>query len=687
LSTHSVNIIEIKEVKPHEGAERLEIVPVGGWQAVVKKGQFKPGDLAIYIQPDYTVPVELPEFSFLAKGGKSRHRLKAVRLRGVLSFGLLIPVPANLLGFPAGTDVMKLLGIERYEPPVVMAGADELPADQCPSVYASKFDLESLANFPGVIVDGEPVLVSEKIHGCLQGHTKISMADGSRRRINSIKIDDEVLGVDEYGKVAPTRVTNTFRNGLTSDWLRITGNRLNAGRGSSFFSLAATSNHQFWSPERKTYVQAGHLCVGDKITMLRSELYGLSPIQEQVLLGKMLGDGSMQDGVTSAAIHWSHRKQDEAYAEWTARAIGSLDSGARETLTSGYGSDMIRMRTIGSVWIKDRFASFFSAADCSKKVPEWVAECLTPISVAFWYMDDGSLSASDGQEDRASFACCAFDVDSCAILQRGLRRIGIDSRLSEWGGYNRITLNTENAERLFLLVAPYVPPGMQRKLPERYRGHDGWLPKCDVEYRPMTVDQIIEAIEPCDKSQNRQRHDIETETHNFFANGVLVHNSNARYLFDGGTFFMGSRTRWLKPDVAHHWKRAADADSRIEAWCRAHPGVVLYGEVYGAVQSLKYGQKPGKVAFAAFAASDKGEWLDTLTLIDDGSLPTVPILYRGPYSADVLALAELDSVVPGAEAGHMREGIVIVPERERRDDRVGRVALKHISARYWEGND
>lgn len=39
MSTHSVNIIEIAEVRRHQNAERLEIVPVGGWQAVVKKGQ------------------------------------------------------------------------------------------------------------------------------------------------------------------------------------------------------------------------------------------------------------------------------------------------------------------------------------------------------------------------------------------------------------------------------------------------------------------------------------------------------------------------------------------------------------------------------------------------------------------------------------------------------------------------
>lgn len=165
MSTHSVNVIEIAEVRPHENAERLEIVPVGGWQAVVKKGQFQPGDRAIYIQPDYTVPTAAPEFSFLAKEGRDRHRLKAVRLRGVLSYGLLIPVPETLLAMPVGTDVMADLDIQRYEPPVTNAGADDLPADQWPDAYSSRFDIESLQNHPQALKAGEHVIVTEKIHG------------------------------------------------------------------------------------------------------------------------------------------------------------------------------------------------------------------------------------------------------------------------------------------------------------------------------------------------------------------------------------------------------------------------------------------------------------------------------------------------------------------------------------------
>jgi RNA ligase (TIGR02306 family) len=324
VSTHSVNIIEISEVHRHENADRLEIIPVGGWQAVVKAGQFKAGDRAVYIEPDYTVPTARPEFAFLAKEGRERHRLKAVRLRGALSFGLLIPVPDELADLNVGDNVMERLGIERYEPPVKLAGSDELPENEWPQAYAPKFDVEPLNKFPAIFQEGEVVVVTEKIHG-----------------------------------------------------------------------------------------------------------------------------------------------------------------------------------------------------------------------------------------------------------------------------------------------------------------------------------------------------------------------ANARYLWSNGAFYIGSRTRWLKPDVEHAWKKAADGEPRIKTWCREHLDTVLYGEIYGPVQSLKYGS-PNAVKFAAFAANHKGAWIDTVAL-HEYDIPLVPRFYIGPWDPGaILPFAEHDSLVRGAEAGHICEGIVIVPQIERRDVELGRVALKHISTRYWE---
>lgn len=169
MSTHSVKIIEIGELKPHANADKLEIIPVGGWHAVARKGQFKAGDRAVYIEPDYVVPTTRPEFAFLAKDGKDAHRLKAVRLRGELSFGLIIPVPDGLACEPTGADVMDALGIVRWvaRPKPFRSGGDdhEMPSTDAPRVFAPKFDIENVLNFPDMLVPGEDVVISEKVDG------------------------------------------------------------------------------------------------------------------------------------------------------------------------------------------------------------------------------------------------------------------------------------------------------------------------------------------------------------------------------------------------------------------------------------------------------------------------------------------------------------------------------------------
>lgn len=171
MSTHAVRIIEIEDLRPHDNAEKLEIVPIGGWQAVVGKGQFKKGDRAVYIEPDYVVPTTRPEFAFLAKYGKEKHRLKAIRLRGVLSFGLLIPVPEDLKDKAVGDDAMEALGIERYIPKrprqfgPSLGDAQSLPMEDWPRGFTPKFDLENIQNYMHVFKPGDIVFITEKIDG------------------------------------------------------------------------------------------------------------------------------------------------------------------------------------------------------------------------------------------------------------------------------------------------------------------------------------------------------------------------------------------------------------------------------------------------------------------------------------------------------------------------------------------
>lgn len=191
-----------------------------------------------------------------------------------------------------------------------------------------------------------------------------------------------------------------------------------------------------------------------------------------------------------------------------------------------------------------------------------------------------------------------------------------------------------------------------------------------------------------------------------------VHGTNARYVFHNGEMFCGSRTTWkMKPrtqvkDVTWTdengvevvktitapecvWWTALDQNPWIEEWCKNHPDMVIYGEVYGpSIQgsNFHYGKSQGQYGFAAFDVLDHGRWVDNAELFDnpayaDGLLETVPVLYRGPLN--VAALEKLAEEPSCYKNQKIREGVVVKLEHnERFDSRHGRVALKYVSDRY-----
>ena len=58
------SIQTIWEINPIAEADRIEAASVLGWKCVVKKGEFRKGDLCVYFEVDSFLP-ETPEFEFL----------------------------------------------------------------------------------------------------------------------------------------------------------------------------------------------------------------------------------------------------------------------------------------------------------------------------------------------------------------------------------------------------------------------------------------------------------------------------------------------------------------------------------------------------------------------------------------------------------------------------------------------
>lgn len=163
MSTHRVDVIRIKEILPHPAADTLGIVNINGWTCCVKLDQFKVGDLACYIEPDYVVQTSRPEFSFLGKDGKTEFRIRVCRFRGVLSQGLIVPLDPSF-GLNEGDNALEALGIKRYEPPepFITGGNNEGGPS---GIYSPKYDVESYQRYRECFVEGEPVVATEKLHG------------------------------------------------------------------------------------------------------------------------------------------------------------------------------------------------------------------------------------------------------------------------------------------------------------------------------------------------------------------------------------------------------------------------------------------------------------------------------------------------------------------------------------------
>ena len=118
------SIQRIWKIEPIEGADRIELAHVLGWQCVVNKGQFREMDLAVYFEVDSFLPVA-PEFEFLRASSYRKtdvmgegFRLRTMKFRGQISQGLLLPInvfPAIPADAELGADVTEILGVKKWE--------------------------------------------------------------------------------------------------------------------------------------------------------------------------------------------------------------------------------------------------------------------------------------------------------------------------------------------------------------------------------------------------------------------------------------------------------------------------------------------------------------------------------------------------------------------------------------------
>ena len=163
MSSKKAEVVQIDRIDPHPNADRLEIVRVYDYTIVVGKGEFKPGDRAIYVPVDMVVPLT-ENWKWLHDDKPKNCRVKAKKLRGIVSYGLIVPLQCE--DWATGQDVSGEMGIVPYTPPEPKAQTNYRRYKEELNALPKYTDIENLQRYPGVLIPMEPVYVTEKIHGC-----------------------------------------------------------------------------------------------------------------------------------------------------------------------------------------------------------------------------------------------------------------------------------------------------------------------------------------------------------------------------------------------------------------------------------------------------------------------------------------------------------------------------------------
>ena len=187
-STYKVPVTTIKEIFDHPNATSLEYAKVYDFNVIVRKGEYKVGDIVVYIPIDSILPVELETkiFGPDSKIKLNKSRVRQIKIRGYYSQGMIvnledvsedgmIPLDSSKYSYLDITDpdiieynFAEALGITKYEPPAAgyqgsLARKRDKPME---NPFFHKYGgIDNIKWYPDLFQPDEIVSITEKIHG------------------------------------------------------------------------------------------------------------------------------------------------------------------------------------------------------------------------------------------------------------------------------------------------------------------------------------------------------------------------------------------------------------------------------------------------------------------------------------------------------------------------------------------
>lgn len=198
----------------------------------------------------------------------------------------------------------------------------------------------------------------------------------------------------------------------------------------------------------------------------------LTKMQREILIGTLLGDGHMEtknDGKTYR-LRIEHSTKQKEYVKWLYEAfqdwVRTLPiARTRSVIVRGKAKEYER---IGFVTLSTGSLRFYAKQfyrSKKKVVPKLIHRWLTPMVLAVWYMDDGSIKSN--QHKTVLLNTHSFSDQDLKRLQKALKDCyGIETKLRKQKDGKQIYLLSETIDIFLNLIEPYIIPSMKYKLPK-----------------------------------------------------------------------------------------------------------------------------------------------------------------------------------------------------------------------------
>jgi DNA modification methylase len=201
-----------------------------------------------------------------------------------------------------------------------------------------------------------------------------------------------------------------------------------------------------------------------KTGRLEALLPDVTEKQRELIVGSLLGDGWMSaSSALSASFHDGHTIKYREYTDWKADVMEPFTC-QRYLTTKKDGERIFQswvMATHSCPQLRPYYDLFYPGPDRKRVFPKNLYNLMTPLVLAIWFMDDGSLHTRNGKPR------IAFGLDAVSLQRaiKALRALGLKAKAYGEGG--DVSIHFPNQLWEFRrLVEPHLHPCMMYKLPE-----------------------------------------------------------------------------------------------------------------------------------------------------------------------------------------------------------------------------